>query len=496
MVFCQERHVVIDELLTNPAGLVDKLWSPDSPISIDRECLCQMGKYAQDDVSARIETRADVSPILRRMYRCPQCTNIGRITDLTSSTVGQPFRLECGRDQGKPLILERMPVSILRVSLTNTPQQYLDNILKNNRQIVGCEPTLVDLNDALFIGSDKFTNRVLVNWYADYILSGMRLPHINKMHTAFICGENGYMLFDHPTLGNLEQFTAHLSHVEHHVIPGTDTEPIFKGHEEQITRLKSSVASNILKQLFTTLRVLKHYDFSHGGVTPNSLVFYDDPLHYEYDGMTVKSEYTLKIATVSSSGITVKNKHYVDPSIDPRVLGRQQAQCRLYNKSELAEAQIEAIPFKPIVNVVKIHSYPVPEGADTATSIVSRDHTVYRLSNQPGYTRHNLTFIYLQHMGIPLYQSSFNSYSYMVLLMSTQAFYGAVMEDATLYTVWRSMWLPSEFDSVSEKIKDLHGDDEITQIDIIRFLAKYSLRCDCTEMVWKLLRTLYPDGSS
>ena len=163
MIFCQERHDVIEEITSNPSNFADKLWSHDSPISIDRECLCQMGKHDQDDVSSKIKTRIDINPILRRMYRCHQCTNIGRLTDITSTTVGSIFKLECGRDQGKQLTLNKVPILVLNIELTKTPQQYLNNILESNSQIIGCEPTLVKLKDDLFMGSDKFTNRVLVN---------------------------------------------------------------------------------------------------------------------------------------------------------------------------------------------------------------------------------------------------------------------------------------------------------------------------------------------
>ena len=452
----------MEDLITDPVGLVRRLWSPESPISIDRECLCQMGRHVESNISIRIDSRPYINPIIRLMYKCPQCTNMGRLIDLEPSNVNQAFMLECGRDKGKRLILKKISISILKVGLTTTPRQYLENLLRSNREIKACEPTLEDLVNADFMGSDNFTNQILVNWYADYILSLMGLHHINKMHTAFVCGDEGYMLYDHPTLGTLDQFTAHLSQ--------TRTIPSGGNTTDRVVIMKSNVARELLQQLFTTLRILRSYDFSHGETSSRSLLFHDEPVNYSYDGMEVRSEFTLKIADFSKSGITIK--------------GINNSLLRLYNRSEMAENQIEAVPYRPLIQLVKFFPY-TSEGKHERPST----HVIYRLSNSSSYIKYNLMFIYLQHMGVPLYQSSFDAYSYMIMLMSNKAFYGAVMEDTKLFSIWRSMWLPEEFDDVLDKIRILHS-GEITPMKILSFLSKHGLRCDCTEMVWTSLRNI------
>lgn len=75
----------------------------------------------------------------------------------------------------------------------------------------------------------------------------------------------------------------------------------------------------------------------------------------------------------------------------------------------------------------------------------------------------------------------------MILLMSNRAFYGGVSEDATLFDLWKSMWVPSEFNDINISMRDFHVYEKISKFDIIRFLSKYRLRCDINNLLWKSL---------
>lgn len=105
-------------------------------------------------------------------------------------------------------------------------------------------------------------------------------------------------------------------------------------------------------------------------------------------------------------------------------------------------------------------------------------------------SKFNMLFLYMQHLGIPLYQSSFDIYSFMTLLMSNRAFYGGVSEDAIIFEIWKSMWLPSEFNDVNISMRDFHVYETMTKLDIVKFLSKYQLRCDVNSLLWQSLQSL------
>ena len=114
---------------------------------------------------------------------------------------------------------------------------------------------------------------------------------------------------------------------------------------------------------------------------------------------------------------------------------------------------------------------------------------MYKLNISPTYVKPNRIFIYLQHMGVPLYQSSFDAYSFMVLLMSEPVFYRTVKADLKLSEIWESMWMPEEYEDVIQGLENLHRTDkDITALQIVQFLSRFRLRCDGIEMVWQQLR--------
>lgn len=92
----------------------------------------------------------------------------------------------------------------------------------------------------------------------------------------------------------------------------------------------------------STLRLLHKYDFLYGGVDSDSLVFYAERSSYRYDGINVNCDFTLKLNDLRNCGITVKSDF----------------QLRLYHLSELAESQIDAVPFMPMISTASLKGNP------------------------------------------------------------------------------------------------------------------------------------------
>jgi hypothetical protein len=481
-LFCQDRNRIIEDLSKDPINLAKRMWTSESPISIDRECMCQMGRPFPKTIKERVEARPDLNLIMRRMYRCAGCNIMRRLYDIEKIEPGCSFKIECGRYRDKVFVVESMPISILSMNISSAPSKYLD-LIQHESNMKKCEPGIFSLKKASFMGSDPYTNRLLVTWYADYILSLKGLPHINRIHTAFVCQNEGYMLNETPDIGNLEAFSSYTPFSRVIQKPSVESTSYLRMMDEPVIVMTSDTIIHILKELLSTLRLLHKYDFSYGGVDSDSLVFYAERSAYHYDGINVNCDFTLKLNDLRNCGITVKSE---SPN------GNQRFQLRLYHLSELAESQIEAVPFIPMISTVSLKD----ASASQISSQSGAEYYVYTIGGKGGMggnmnkSKFDMLFSYMQHLGIPLYQSSFDIYSFMILLMSNRAFYGGVSEDATLFDIWKSMWVPSEFNDINISMRDFHEYETISKLDIIKFLSKYRLRCDINNKLWQSLQYL------
>jgi hypothetical protein len=225
------------------------------------------------------------------------------------------------------------------------------------------------------------------------------------------------------------------------------------------------MVKGIIMQLFVVLHALKSYDFSHGGPSSRSILFKKEICSYLYDGVHVEGPITLKLCDLNHSGITVCNK-------------------RFYNKSVIADEEMLKKPFRPIIDTVSIT--PFSFNRNNADQTV----TIYRLKDPNQYLQEAMLFMYIKHLGLPIYQSSFDVYGFMISLMADRAFYITVMSDESMYSLWRSMWMPDEFELVQDKIQKIHKyPDPMTRVDkVLRFLAGFGLRYDMIDHGWNRIK--------
>ena len=58
-------------------------------------------------------------------------------------------------------------------------------------------------SDIEYLGTDKFTNNMLINWYLNQELAN---SHLIEMYISFICNRKGYNLFEYLDIGNIGDF--------------------------------------------------------------------------------------------------------------------------------------------------------------------------------------------------------------------------------------------------------------------------------------------------
>ena len=307
---------------------------------------------------------------------------------------------------------------------------------------------------------DVYTNNLLINWFLNVKMSEIGLPHIVNMHIGFVCNRKGYCLYEYPDIGRLRYLQKYPEHLEHCSVPNPTAK---KDDKMPISR---NAVKGIIMQLFATLHALRIYDFTHGNPSSRTILLNNNPCSYIYDGVHVEGPVTIKLSDFNHSGITVGNS-------------------RFYNKSVIADENLLRTPFRPIIDNKTISSFSFNSKSN------KKNVNIYRLKDPSKHLHEALIFMYLRHLGMPIYQSSFDAYAFMISLMSEHTFYITVMEDESLYTLWRNMWLPEEFELIQDKILKLHSsDDPMTRVDkVLRVLSGFGLRCDAITNCWNLIKT-------
>ncbi len=471
--FTKDRNYIVYLVNNDVNKLIIELWTPSSPVCFDNKCLFNMGKTLQErTLEERIEGNIVVNEGVVNYYNCPQCKNMRRLIDFTQTQIGEPFYIECGSSAGKQLVMTETDISKLFI-IKESPPRAVSRALNNpyitnlNKCSAGCNITESDIcvvknyQTMDYIGSDPYTNNLLINWYLNNKLKEMGIPNIIKMHIGFVCSGKGYCLYEYPDIGRLRHLQEHPKFLEHKERPS----PTAKADDK--VPISKDTTRGIVMQLFGVLHALRKYDFSHGGPSSRSILFKKEPCSYLYDGVHVEGPLTLELCDLYHSGITVNNQ-------------------RLYNKSVIADEELLKKPFRPIIDTITITPFSFNRDSSSSSNI-----TIYRLKDPNQHFQEAVLFMYIKHLGLPIYQSSFDAYGFMISLMADRSFYLTVMNDESMYLLWRGMWLPQEFEMVQDKIQKLHSSpDPVTRVDkIFRFLAGFGLRCDMIEHGWNMIKT-------
>jgi len=467
--FEKDRNYVIDLLKNNPDNLVNILWKYNSPICKDDDCLFQMGKNLKLSIEDLLERKTDIADSMINFYICPQCKNMRRLIDFYDKS--NIFTIECGEKAGSQLYYEEKDVC--GIYLTKEKKPYSVKKAYENpfiKELAKCSSATCALpskaagdlmlkkySDVEYLGTDKFTNNMLINWYLNKEINN---SHLIKMYISFICSQKGYNLYEHLDIGNIGDFQDFPE-----FLTGTDQHsPTAKADDK--APICSKISKSIIVQLFACLHSLRKYDFSHGNPGTETLKFNKEVVSYIYDGVHVNGPVKMKLLDFSTSGCTVDNR------------ASDKNKLRLYSKSVVADEELKKKTYEPIINTVVLNE-------ETDKQV-----TVYSLRNPCKNIKSSILFMYMKHLGLPVYSSSFDAYSFMVVLMAERSFYSSVMNDKKLKSFWRSMFVnDTDYDKINYRLTDLHEDPkELVLQDVLITLSELSLRCDMIDFGWNLIK--------
>ena len=484
--FYFDRLRVVEMMSTNVEHLLNVLWTKSSPVSIDNECLCQMGKTTYyNNIQEQMENNRHPNETLANFYMCSQCKNISRLIKLTPKNINKPFFIEYGNNSGKNIIILQTYLSKYSSRINPHPQNYFNFILNKRYLFNKCNNFLKyptqSYENIKFISSDQFTNQMLISWYLEDYLNKISLPHICKIYTSFICNNFGYYIYENPDIGRLNN----LQKQPHLLLNKPDINHSYTN--DSYFCFRNDVTRNIFIQLFCTLHALMKYDFSHGGPSSRSILFSSEPCSYIYNDIHVDSEITLKLSNFTNSAITLANLTSQSPSPPS-----SQQLYRLYSSSIIGHEIISRKKYSKIISTISqsfINNTVSSNISNNSQS--SKNVNFYKLKNPSSHLQESIIYMYMKHLGLPLFQSSFDAYSFIIVLMSNPYFYCSVIDDPSLFDFWKSLWIPSEFQKVNENVKLLHSDPDSTSkfYKILIFLSNYHLRCDLISHAFSHIRS-------
>ena len=462
--FEKDRDFVTYLLKNEPDKLVSILWKYNSPISKDSDCLFQMGISFRLTIEQLLKRETTVSATMINFYICPQCKNMKRLIDFANAD--KTFIIECGEKAGSVLEYKEEDVAYLYLKKEKLPAS-VEKAYKNPflNDLAKCSSATCALpskeagNDLLkkynskdieYLGSDKFTNNMLINWYLNKEINN----HLIQTYISFVCSGKGYNICEHLDIGTISNFQ------EYPQFLATSGKPSPTAKPDDKSPILANVASSIVVQLFASLHQLRKYDFSHGNPGSETLQFKNEPVTYVYNGLHVSSPVIMKFLDFSTSGCTVDGK------------------LRLYSKSVVADEELKKKTYEPIINTVILN-----EDKDKQV-------TVYSIRNPCKCIKSSVLFMYMKHLGLPVYAASFDAYSFMCVLMAERSFYSAMTNDKKLSKFWRSMFVnDSDFEKINSRLVELHESPENIELkDILLLLSDLSLRCDMIDFGWNLIK--------
>jgi len=397
--YSNSRNVILEKLKKYKTF---NLWDY---LNSDRGCKVNLGYY-------------DSHLTLKSKITCRKCEEISYLTDLIETPVEKPFSIGSGKYKDTLLVIDINNNVIPKNKYSPHIKANLEYLFKYFTSFKMCDSSL-DLNTE-WLALDVFSNKVLIN----IIIQSLIPVYIPKLHTAFICGSDGYSLTEEPEIGyieNLFEFPEYFND----------------------KNLKPEVVKDILVQICEILTALKSSNFCHNDATINSLVF------------TLKDDKLItQITNLDYSAINYGN-------------------LRIYNQNQYSSLFVKDEPFIPDIKIVDMGE------------VCSNDSS-YRFNTESGKQ-----IINLRRLGVPIYNTSFDLYTFLISLCTQSVFYNTLTTDPKLAKIWKSIWKPQDLKIITYRIQqaqaELNMDFSIEKI--VEILSSLTLKCDFLQFLDDTLKS-------
>lgn len=431
---------------SKPEDIVTKLY--EEYISVDRDCLCNLGKHFNELKSASVDVadqskviKNDNAPLnecvsllndsIRRSFSCKACLAIDSMTNLSESIAnGAPFCLETGNKVNHKVYIRKC--NLLSSSnkkftsqssnyinnagvVTDRPRKYLEQLLP----LTDVDLMTSRLRTTTYLSLDSFTNSILINWIVDRLLTDKGFGGSTDIaYCAFICSSEGYTLHDY--------------------------------YEElNVSSLKKSYLSPMINRFVKILQVLEASNYSHGLIDANSISF--APMKKVKDGPVIK--------------VILSNFEYSSITVDGRT-----GPLRLYQRNDIADVEMEGTLLR----------FPFSTEDLEDTTSKSSSIKMFKLG-----TRSHSQKMFVKHLGLPFYTSSYNTYRLMLVLLSHPLIYSVSIDDDFVNSVLTCLFPDVSLCDISKEMKNLSLTSR-TNNDINNFIENKYMLTDPIKALLKL----------
>ena len=416
----------------------------------DESCMCDLGRAKRPYVNK---------------YTCNACQIIRRITEDVKIDKSNIINILTGRYEGKSF-------KVLEYDETFETYEYNETLNLVNREYAKMEYNLNLLEDNYYNLYKKTKCKATKSNITNYIISSIfinnkmikyKLPNLILFDWTFYCGDKTKVCktthFKFMELNNLHSLSKNLKSATAQV---------------KICPLNDTVVLEILKQLIVILHFLSKYAFIHGRPCIEYLQFTNKPCVYKYGDIQVESPVTLHLDPSLYTSLTYET--------DDGEFIRMKSINQFSLNSELINFPIESVDimvnYKPKNTV---DNYNIPLITDL------RNHLVY--CYKVGNKLDKLISLHTS-FGVPILQSSFEFYCFLISLLCEDSFYTTFIENHKLRTIWYSLWKESEYEKVNNDLLKLKTKDVIEYEDITSFVSQYYLRSDSLKHFWECMSSL------
>lgn len=384
--------------------------------------------------------------------QCVQCYNMSTLTRLSNSGE-QAFDIEYGNIVGNKLNISSTPVYNTYLEPDFKSYSKLQSYISNFPQCLECgTPNTDSIN--IYCG-DPFTVKTILHYYLYNEMRKINMPHIAPLHTAFICSNIGYSLYDSTTQFSFEQMRDKLT----------------------VEDLRS-----IVKQIIVMCHFLSMYGFNHGMPILSNLLIEDKACNYVYNNIEISGRYTVLLGNLTNASCTILNE---DAARNMHIYCKREKQGKL---NSLLDINPTYSVEKNIVNAqFEIHnrgpaycSHSNGIHTCTAEACLSRtkklcdDQEALYFIVKPGTEDY---FFQVRHLGYPIYTGGLDVACFLLSLYCEPTLGKLCLQDPILNAIFSCLWLDEDIEKIKNRM----------HIGILNeMLYNIRIRCDLCEYLMRI----------
>ena len=440
----------------------------------------------QDSSHFSVETlcTAKVSGVTAIRGVCFGCKIAGRLFEKGMALVQKPMTILVGEHVGMQFVINQHKFAIEHFGKYEVQPDLNAEVLGTLEfyaNMSACQPSLVDslrsTNFYTSVGS-YYEHYAFVSSFIEYEMDKNGVPCVPPFLWMWNCDDSFNIIDRVYSLGqgSLDGVIASSEFIES---PKSPT-----AREVPFSPLTGPSLRGIVGQLIVCLHLLSVYGFTHGMPSLQHIGFSRKVASFEYDGVTIVSPLILHLIPSSVSAISI---------------GDSDGQIRRFLHRGLGFVRPMAIssPYYSITTYVDSrHTAKSGEGVCVRRSIIPTL-SEYADSKVVCYTIGDKAddFMYsVQHRGIPLFSGSYDLYAFLTGFICEESFHHAVMKDAQILHLWKSLFVGDQYPQLMEaisKLRDRHGrTTSPSHSEILELLRPFALRCDAIDYAWELFKEM------